>query len=106
MMTATETLHEECVDKLSPRNVKVSPLFHAMLGALLGQRWSKPVLVSLAITSDGYALGRREGDIGFNDFLGATDIELVANLKGVAECVGLSAAALAYMLNRVDSVRA
>lgn len=105
-MTATETLHEECVDKLSPRNVRVSPLFHAMLGALLGQRWSKPVLVSLAITSDGFALGRREGDIGFNDFLGATDIELVANLEGVSKVVGLSGEGLSYMLTLVDRVRA
>ena len=106
-MPVPGALHLECRKKLSPKAVRVSPQFHAMLGALLGETtWTKPALESITITSDGFVLGRRVGDIGCNDFMGATYAELVQNIKGVAACVELSPEALTYLLGLVDNAKA
>ena len=104
-MPVPGALHKECVDKLSPKSVRVSPQFHAMLGALLHQEWTQPVLSSIVITSDGFVLGSRAGDLGCNDFMGATYSELVQNIRGVAEAVDLSPEALTYLLGLVDKTK-
>jgi hypothetical protein len=88
----TKTMKARLVGKLHPTQVRVSPLFHAVLACLLGQTgWTTPELASLTVTSDGFLLGMRQGDCGFNDFLGTHD-DLARNLRGVAEAVGLISA--------------
>jgi hypothetical protein len=104
-MPVPGALHKECVDKLSPKSVRVSPKFHAMLGALLHQEWTQPSLSHFVITSDGFVLGCRKGDCGCNDFMGATYSELVQNIRGVAEAVDLSPEAVAYLVDLVDKTK-
>jgi hypothetical protein len=48
----------------------MSAKFAAVLGAMLGQTWTEPALVELVITSDGFLLGRHEGEPTCNEFLG------------------------------------
>ncbi|MEP6754489.1 MAG: hypothetical protein ABJA67_03225 [Chthonomonadales bacterium] len=54
--------------KLNPdRFPMVSGEFWSCLGALLNQRFTEPRLASITSTTDGWLLGRIEGDIGFNE---------------------------------------
>jgi hypothetical protein len=58
-------------DKLHPRRFpRMSAKFAAVLGAMLGQTWMSPALVELVITSDGFLLGRHEGEPTCKEFLG------------------------------------
>ncbi len=58
-------------DKLDPRRFpNMSPRFAAIVGCLLQIRVTEPQIVELAVTSDGWLLGRHEGDIGLNETLG------------------------------------
>jgi hypothetical protein len=57
--------------KLDPRRFpNMSPKFAAVVGCLLQMQVTEPRLVEVAVTSDGFLLGRHEGDIGCNEFLG------------------------------------
>jgi hypothetical protein len=88
----TRTLKARLVRKLHPEQIRVSPLFHAILAYLLGQTgWTTPELAALSVTSDGFLLGMRKGDVGYDDFLG-THADLDRNLRGVADAVDLTPA--------------
>lgn len=75
-------------DALAPERVRVSPKFRAILGCMLRREWTNPVIAELVVTSDGFLLGRHAGDCGFNAFLGDYS-DLLRNVEGLAECVGL-----------------
>ena len=81
--------------KLEP--IRTSPKFRAILGAMLGERWTSPALVELCATSDGFFLGRVEGDCGFNVVLG-TLADLERNLHGIAGVAELTDAERAELL--------
>ena len=107
-MTAIESV----VEKLSPRKLRVSPRFHAILGFLLGHpEWTSPSLLTLSVTSDGFLIGRPQDPPDPDDaktprelvaavLAGARDLpheemmgsagDLLANLKGVAGAVDLT----------------
>ena len=70
------------VRKLDPSRLRVSHKFHAILGCLLGQEWTTPLLTALCVTRDGHVLGEKEGQPGFNaDFRGP---KLTYNLNAPA----------------------
>ena len=48
----------------------MSPEFAAVVGYLLQIHVTEPRLVEITATSDGWLLGRNEGDMGFNESLG------------------------------------
>lgn len=92
------------IAKLRPERLRVSPKYHAILGCLLGQEWTTPTLTALCITSDGHVLGEREGDVGFNLYLGdAADLE--RNLRGVCRAAAASETETGYLLRLVDEHR-
>jgi hypothetical protein len=91
--------------KLSPDNVRVSPMFHAVLACLLGaEGWARPNLAALTVTSDGFLLGMVEGDIGHNCFIGPVST-LEKNIRGVAEVVGLTDRQTKHLLSLVPKPR-
>ena len=56
--------------KLDPRRFpNMSAKFAAVVGCLLQIRVTEPQIVELTVTSDGWLLGRHEGDIGLNESL-------------------------------------
>jgi hypothetical protein len=60
--------------KLDPRRFpNMSPEFAAVVGCLLKIHVTEPRLVAIYATSDGWLLGQNEGDIGYNEILGARD---------------------------------
>jgi hypothetical protein len=67
----TQQLLDRVAEKLQPnRFPRMSAKFAAVLGAMLGQTWSEPALVELVVTSDGFLLGRHEGEPTCKEFLG------------------------------------
>ncbi|MFZ5452447.1 MAG: hypothetical protein ACOZF2_11355 [Thermodesulfobacteriota bacterium] len=76
----TQQLLDRVAEKLHPhRFPRMSAKFAAVLGAMLGQTWTEPGLVELVITSDGFLLGRHEGEPTCKEFLG-TESWLKENL--------------------------
>jgi hypothetical protein len=66
-----QKLLDRVAEKLHPRRFpRMSSKFAAVLGAMLGQAWTEPALVELVITTDGFLLGRQEGEPTCNGFLG------------------------------------
>ena len=100
-----EALRRECAEKLHPARLQVSGTFHAVLAFLLREKgWTRPEMAELVITSDHHLLGRKEGDCGFNDYVGHA-ADLFANLEGVAKCVGLTPQATEYLITQAESCR-
>ena len=75
------TLQDSVAAKLHPQRFpNMSGKMAAILGHLLNQTWTDPAMVELVITSDGFLLGRHEGEPTCNRFLG-TESALRGNLK-------------------------
>ena len=100
---ALETPKARLVAALNPSKVRVTPMFHAILAVLLGEKgWASPNLVGLCITSDDFLLGMREGDIGYNDFLGSA-ADLRRNIRGVCEVCEVSDQDRDWLLAEVEA---
>jgi hypothetical protein len=79
---------EDLAQKLHPRKfTAMSGKMAAIVGYVLDQDWTSPGLAEMAITSDGFVLARRDGDIGCNEWIGDVgDLERnVHNLLDAAE---------------------
>jgi hypothetical protein len=75
--------------KLHPdRFTEMSPKMAAIVAYILDEGWTDPKLVEMVVTSDGHILGRHDGDIGLNDFMGA-ESDLVRNWNNLLDCAGL-----------------
>jgi hypothetical protein len=61
----------------------------AVVGCILGRRWSRPRIVELVITSDGFVLARNEGHIGFDNIVG-TAADLERNWANLLRAAGLT----------------
>jgi hypothetical protein len=92
------------IRKFDPSRLRVSAKLHAILGCLLGQEWTTPTLTALCVTSDGFLLGEKEGDAGFNVFLGEV-ADLERNIRGVCRAVGASQTETGYLLNLLNEHR-
>lgn len=54
----------------------ISGKMSAIVGFILGEKFTDPEIVEMAITFDGFVMGRVRGDIGMNDIIGsASDLE-------------------------------
>jgi hypothetical protein len=81
---------DRLIAKLCPEHLKVSGQMSAILGCICGQDWTTPRMTHLHVTSDGCLLGENEGDCGANAFLDGSLSDLIHNLRGVSDCVGLT----------------
>lgn len=85
----TQQLLDRVAEKLHPhRFPRMSAKFAAVLGAMLGQTWTEPGLMELVITSDGFLLGRHEGEPTCKEFLG-TESWLKENLAKLLDTPGV-----------------
>jgi hypothetical protein len=82
-MTITEKLHPQRFPNMSPR-------MGAIVGCVLGEEFTTPVLEELCITVDGCVLGRERGDCGHNMFIGSA-VDLARNWSELLDAAGLSA---------------
>ncbi len=76
--------------KLHPKQfTAMSSKMAAIVAAILGESWTNPALRSFIITSDGFVLAERTGDVGANEFIGAVD-EFEGNIRRLLDAAELS----------------
>ena len=97
-----EAIRQSCAAKL--RGIEISGHFIAMLGCLLQEKWTTPVLVEMVSTPDGHLLGRCEGDASCQAFLGETE-DLIRNIHGVAKVAGLDGDEAGYLVAKVAEIK-
>ncbi|KKL72589.1 hypothetical protein LCGC14_2083420 [marine sediment metagenome] len=76
--------------KLQPgRFTNMSPKMAAIVGCIIGAKFTDPALVELSITADGHVLGRKDGDCGLNEWIGSAD-DLERNWQMLLGAAGLT----------------
>jgi len=97
---AQEDVRRRTADKLAV--VSVSPFFKAILGWMVGEKWTSPAIEDIAVTVDGYFTIKEEGHLGFDRFGGNVG-DLVRNVQGVAEVAELDEREWNYLLSRIPT---
>jgi len=83
-------VNEALAAKLRPdRFTAMSGKMAAIVGYILGERFSDPAISELVVTSDGFVLAQHEGEVGANDLLGS-EVDLNRNLLALITAAGLS----------------
>lgn len=96
-----EQIRQDCAAKLRP--VETSGRFSAILGCLLGEDWAKPQIVEMVL-SHKTLWAQNEGELGFNHYVGAEE-DLIRNIHGIAETVGLDGDELGYLVGTVAKLK-
>ena len=77
-------------DKLHPKRYPgMSGRMAAVVGYVLGEEWSKPLIAELVITSDGWLLARDEGQVTFETIVGTAE-DLERNWGNLLRAAGLT----------------
>jgi hypothetical protein len=97
-----DEIRQGCTFKL--RGIEISGQFIAMLGCLLQEKWTTPVLLEMVSNSDGHLLGRCEGEASYEAFLGETD-DLIRNIHGVARVAELDGDQVGYLVAKVAEIK-
>jgi hypothetical protein len=95
-------IRESCARKVEA--VEVSDHFQAILECLLGEDWTTPRLIEMAITPDGHLVGQCEGQASFGTYLGASE-NLIRNVRGVAAVAELDGDEMGYLLGKVAEIK-
>jgi hypothetical protein len=106
-MSENLTLQDSVAAKVHPQRFpNMSGKMAAILGHLLNQTWTDPAMVELVITSDGFLLGRHEGEITCKRLLGA-ESALRDNLKTLIQIadVGLTGEEKEYLMKLFSRIR-
>ncbi|MGE3406428.1 MAG: hypothetical protein AB7I37_06395 [Pirellulales bacterium] len=98
----SDQIRQDCARKL--RQVQISDHFQAILGCLLGEDWTTPLLVEMVITPDGHVLGRCDGESAFKAFLGASE-DLIKNIHGVAPVAELDGDEIGFLVAKVAEIK-
>ena len=87
---ASVTTRDALADKLRPdRFTAMSGKMAAIVGYILDQSMSEPTINELVVTSDGFVLAERSGEVGANEMLG-TEEDLNRNLVSLLDAAGLT----------------
>ncbi len=77
-------------DKLKPSRFDgISPQMGAIVGCVLGERFTDPAIVELTVTTDGCVLASTTDDPFFNVFLGSYS-DLTRNWQSLLAAAGLT----------------
>ena len=71
-MSDQEQAVSTLADRLHPRRFPgMSGRMAAVVGYILGRRWTRPRIAELVVTSDGWVLARNAGHVGFDTIVGS-----------------------------------
>jgi hypothetical protein len=85
-------MREVLVDKLRPeRFTAMSGKMAAIVGYIVDERFTDPAISEVVVTSDGFVLAQREGEVGANEMIGE-EADLNRNLLTLIEAAGLTEA--------------
>lgn len=83
-------MRDALIEKLRPeRFTEMSGKMAAIVGYILGERFTDPAISELVVTSDGFVLAQSEGEVGANDLIG-TEADLNRNLLDLIGAAGLT----------------
>jgi hypothetical protein len=97
-----DQIRQSCAQKLLA--VQISDHFQAILGCLLGEDWTTPRMVEMAITPDGHLLGRCDDEETFRAFLGASE-DFIRNIHGVALVAELDGDEIGFLVAKVAEIK-
>ncbi len=90
-------------EQIDPRRgSSLSPQFIAILGWVIHEKLTEPSIAQLSITSDHFVLAMAEGDIGFNQFIGA-EADLWRNLRGWFQACELNEAIISTLIQNIEN---
>lgn len=98
-MPTLKSYLETCVEK-GESDLNYSPKMWAILGYIGGVTVTSPPITDMAITSDGFVMAQREGDIGMNDFIG-DETSLKRNLTMACNDLGIKGAERTAVMNAI-----
>lgn len=101
-MREPDQIRQDCARKLQA--VQVAGAFRAILGCLLGENWTSPLLVELIIVPDGHLLGRCDGDVAFKAVLGTPE-DLINNIHGIAPVAELDRDEVGFLVAKVIRIK-
>ena len=68
-MSDQERAMPTLAEKLHPKRFpSMSGKMAAIVGYILGEEWTRPRIVELVVTSDGWVLARNAGHVGFDSY--------------------------------------
>lgn len=83
-------MKEDLAAKLRPdRFSAMSGKMAAIVGYILDEPFSDPTISELVVTSDGFVLAEREGEVGANEMIGR-EADLNRNLLDLVNAAGLT----------------
>jgi hypothetical protein len=95
-------IQESCAREIE--RVELSDHFRAILGCLLEQDWTTPRLVQMTLSLDGHLLGRAEGQVTEQVYLGSQD-DLTRNIHGLAAVAELDGDEVGYLVGTVAAIK-
>jgi hypothetical protein len=95
-------LRRVCARKLLATGVQGQ--LRAVLGCLLGQHWTTPRVVELAVMPDGLLRGRCEGDPCVVAFVWSA-ADLVRSFRRTAQTSGLDPDEVGYVIGQITRIR-
>jgi hypothetical protein len=95
-------IRHDCARKLRP--IEKSGTFTAILGYLLDEDWTTPIISELRITRDHHLLGRSYEDTDFKAFRCA-EAGLIHNIHEIAAVAGLDSDEVGYLLGEVEKIK-
>jgi hypothetical protein len=79
-------LRDTVKHKLHPQRFhQMSGKMAAIVGVILCEQYTTPALCAITVTSDGFVLGMRVGDCGFNEFIGGGEWTALLDAAGLSE---------------------
>ncbi len=96
-----EQLRRSCVEKYE--KIEIAKHIEAILGCLLQENWSTPVLIHMQINANNQIYGQCEGDSDHPTYLGSVD-EIVTILLSVARKAGLGQYEIRYLLEKMSEI--
>jgi hypothetical protein len=97
-----DQIRRGCAKKL--RQVLFANHYQAILGCVLGENWTTPQPIELALMPDGQIVGRCDGGASFSAWVGPREL-LLRNARIIAETCELDGEELAYLLVRVAEIK-
>lgn len=91
------------IDRLRPGALRTSGKMMAILGFVCGMTWTRPAIVGLVETTDGFVLACTDAAPLANDFLGSRE-DLDRNLRGAADAAGLTDDEAAWLMGRAETL--
>lgn len=99
--TTDQSVRDHVRSLVRPERLRTSGRMTAILALAFNEQWTEPAIATLHITSDGFCLIERVGDVGANEFLGG-ESSLWRNVEEAGEAAGLTPDERAWLREQIE----